>query len=245
MTSGNVSDLDFTLVDFETSGLDPQVDQIIEASVIRVRKGNPVMTFNTLVSLREGITISPYVTDLTGHHETDLEDSIDEEKLAGILSWMLPDDELIIAHNALFDLSFINALWERQGYTGIANEFIDSLTIARDREPFPHKLGDCCKRNGILLSDAHSAEADTFALLDLIIKYHKDKDISDYINVAGYRPKYGEPSWYPEGTKLKKQGAEVVKHGAPAAPKPITTAGIVVSKRTKKIPLPGNREDLP
>ena len=237
--------MDFTIVDFETSGLDPKVDQIIEASVIRVRDSVPVMTFNTLVALREGESLNPKVTALTGHSQEDLMYAMDERTLADVLAHMIPEYELLIAHNALFDLSFLNALWESAGYTELSNHFIDSLTIARDREPYPHKLGDCCKRNGITLADAHSAEADTFALLDLILKYNEDKDISEWINIAGYRPKYGEPEWYPEYATLKKQGAQSVQHGNQTPSKPITTAGIVVSKRTKKIPLPGNREDLP
>jgi DNA polymerase-3 subunit epsilon len=247
----NKMNLDFTIIDFETSGLMPATDQIIETSVIQVRDGVPVMTFNTLVALRkeslgtDAIRLSPKVTELTGHKEEDLMFAMDEEILASILAHMIGEEELIIAHNALFDLSFLNALWMRHGFTELTNPFIDSLTIARDREPYPHKLEDCCRRNGVELVDAHSAEADTFALLDLILKYHKDKDISEWINVAGYRPKYGEPEWYPEGTVLKKQGAEIVKHGLKPVKAPITTAGrVATSNKKKKVP-GGEPGDLP
>lgn len=238
--------LNFTLVDFETTGLDPQNDQIIEAMVIRVRDGNPVMTFNTLVALREGKTIPPNPSH--PHKDEDLIGGMDEERLAGIFAWMLPDDEMIVAYNALFDLSFIEALFVRHGYSSVTCNFLDPLTIARDREPYPHKLADVCKRNGIVLDNAHSAEADTFALLELVEKYHMDKDISEWVNVAGYRPKYGEPVWYPENAILKKQGAETVNHSSKApAKKPLPKrVNTVTSNRSKKTPPPGDRaEDLP
>jgi DNA polymerase-3 subunit epsilon len=241
--------LDFTILDFETSGLDYQTEQIIEASVIRVRDGVPVMTFNTLVKLREGKKLAQAVTDLTGHREEDLQLALDEEELAGILANMIGEYELLIAHNALFDMSFLNKLFEGAGYASVTNPFIDTLTIARAREPFPHKLENICKRNGIVLDDAHSAEADTFALLEVVLKYHRDKDISEWINVAGYRPKYGEPSWYPEGTVLKKQGSEVVQHGMKKAPlRPGNIKSPAISPRQKKIPSKAETlsdEDMP
>lgn len=249
----NVYDfLNFTIIDFETSGLMPATEQIIEASVIRIRDGQPVMKFNSLVELREGKKLDARITEITGHAEGDLIGAFTEEELAYNMWGMIPEDELIIAHNALFDLQFLFELFRREGYmketADFTNPFIDSLTIARSREPYPHKLTDCCKRNGVLLDDAHSAEADTLALADLIIKYHKDKDISEWVNVAGYRPKYGEPAWYPEHAILKKQGSEVVDHGVHR--KPVKTTAITsnrpVSRKQKKVPVPGDSpKELP
>ena len=96
-----------------------------------------------------------------------------------------------------------------------SNPFIDPLTIARDRDPYPHKLKDSCNRHGIVLDNAHSALADVYATMDLVIDQHDKKDITEWLNVAGYRPKYGLPEWYPEHAILRKQGAEVVKHVNP------------------------------
>lgn len=240
--------LNFTIIDFETSGLDARNEQIIEAMVIRVRNGNPVMTFNTLVALRENKTLVPKISELTGHYAEDLEGAISEAELAGTLNWLISPDELLIAHNALFDLDFLNQLFRQNKLIhpqeDIENPFIDTLTIARAREPFPHKLEDVCKRNGIVLDDAHSAEADCLALLEVVLKYHRDKDIYEWLNVAGYRPKYGEPSWYPEHAILKKQGAEKVQHGLKPVAAPITTVGKrTTSNRKKKVP--GDKDEMP
>lgn len=208
----------FTVFDFETTGLQGNVDQVIEASVIRVRDGLPSFVFNTFVALREGVTLSPKITEVTGIELADLDGAISEEQFAYTMDALIDEDELLIAHNALFDLSFLTHLFYRyrlSDTTDLPNPFIDTLTIARSREPYPHKLGDVCKRNGIELANAHSAEADTMALMDVVLKYHRDKDISEWLNVAGYRPKYGEPDWVPAHATLKKQGSEVVKINDP------------------------------
>lgn len=230
--------LNFTAIDFETSGLDYMTDQIIEAAVIRVRDGAPTMMFNTLVQLRADKHLPPKIAELTGHTEYDLEGGITEEQLAGALSWLIPDNELIVAYNAGFDMSFLNELRHRQDFGGLPNPFLDPLTIARDRSPYPHKLGDMCSKMGVPLDDAHSAQADTLALVDLVIAMHKEKDISEYVNVLGYRKKYGEPAWVPDHAVLKPQGVETIEHSKPRqnALKPKTNAIVTKNKRKKMVP---------
>jgi DNA polymerase III epsilon subunit-like protein len=241
--------LNFTLFDFETSGLDYINDRIIEACVIRVRDGIPTMMFNCMVS-HEDLTISPKITELTGHTQGDMELGIPEHMLAAILANMMPDDELLVAYNAGFDMSFLDALLDRHGYAHLYNDFIDPLTIARDRSPYPHKLGDMCKKMGIVLEDAHSAEADTMALMELVIAMHKEKDISEYVNVMGYRRKYGEPAWIPDHATLKPQGTEIIEHTSkPKIVKP-KSQGAVVTKNTRKKRVPDDpkqfeREAMP
>jgi DNA polymerase III subunit epsilon len=230
--------LNFTVFDFETSGLDPRTDHIIEACVIRVRDGAPVSVYNTLVQMPEGKKLVPKITEITGHTDADLASGIDQESLAYLLWGMIPEGEMLVAYNALFDISFLANLWRRYQYLDdvnhFDNEFIDPLTIARNRDPYPHKLKDSCKRHDIPLDDAHSAYADTFALVDLVIEQHKKQDISEWVNVVGYRPKYGEPTWYPECTKLVKQGAEVIEHSKKPVSKPKVKPRTVATTNKKK-----------
>lgn len=242
--------LNFTCLDFETSGLDPNNDQIIEACVIRVRDGEPVSVFNTLVQLREGTELAPKITEVTGYTKDDLTGGISEEQLAVILGGLILDDELLVAYNALFDLSFLEALHRKTEvmYSPdymIPNNFIDPLTISRNRQPYPHKLGDTCKRLGIPLEGAHSAYDDTFALLDVVLAMHKEKDISEWVNVAGYRPKYGEPSWYPPHATLKKQGSEIVKHSKPnRAGQPLVVPKVTTTTNQRKKAVPDDPKEF-
>lgn len=232
--------LNFTVFDFETTGLDSRTEQIVEACVIRVRDGVPVSVYNTLVQLNEGKVLPSIITEITGHNEADLMGGISEKSLAYLLWGMFEMDnggkEVIVAYNALFDMSFLEALFAKHINLDfyIENPFIDPLTIARHRDPYPHKLADSCRRHGIELDDAHSAYADTFALVDLVIDQHKKEDISEWLNVAGYRPKYGEPTWYPAHTKLIKQGAEVIEHSKKATTKPKVKPPAVLTKNKRK-----------
>jgi DNA polymerase III subunit epsilon len=198
-------ELDFTVLDVETSGLDPQNDQIIEFAMIRVRAGEPVLVFNTLVNFQD--ELNPKITELTGHTIEDLQGGITEKQLALALDSLIDPDEVLIAYNAAFDLAFIEALYVRQLFDdsyGLPNYFVDPLVIARDRFPYPHKLADTARRFGITF-EAHSAYEDTFALLDVVIALDKQHDISNYVNVLGYKTKYGKPSFCPPHAILKAQ----------------------------------------
>lgn len=55
---------DYTLLDIETTGLDPRWDSIIEVCAIRVRNFVPVSTFTTLVY--PGFEIDSFISELTG-----------------------------------------------------------------------------------------------------------------------------------------------------------------------------------
>lgn len=208
-------ELDFTVLDVETSGLDPQNDQIIEFAMIRVRAGEPVLVFNSLVNFQD--ELNPKITELTGHTIEDLQGGITEKQLALALDSLIDPDEVLIAYNAAFDLAFIEALYVRQLFDdsyGLPNHFVDPLAIARDRFPYPHKLEDTARRFGITF-EAHSAYEDTFALLDVVIALDKQHDISDYVNVLGYKTKYGKPSFCPPHAILKAQDGNKRNNSAP------------------------------
>ena len=54
----------YTMIDTETTGLDPQYDKIIEMAAVKVRDGKEVARFETLVNPEQ--PIDDFIADLTG-----------------------------------------------------------------------------------------------------------------------------------------------------------------------------------
>jgi DNA polymerase-3 subunit epsilon len=83
-------------------------------------------------------------------------------------------DAPLIAHNALFDLGFLNAELERCAKEPVARDrLVDTLLLARRRHPAgPNSLDALCTRYGISLADRtkHGALIDAKLLADVYIE---------------------------------------------------------------------------
>ena len=83
-------------------------------------------------------------------------------------------DAPLIAHNALFDLAFLNAELERAGKILVARErVVDTLLLARRKYPgAPNRLDDLCLRFGINNSHRtkHGALLDAELLADVYLE---------------------------------------------------------------------------
>jgi DNA polymerase III subunit epsilon len=191
-----------TIFDFETTGLDPANDRVIEMAAVRIFKGEIVSEFSTLV--RFDGELSPKITEITGIKKEDLEYGLDEETAFRVLNRFI-GDSIIVAHNAGFDMAFLHHALMRLAGRTFANNFICTLTIARERFPYPHKLTDMCERLDIELLGAHRALNDVYGCFDLLKKMHAGNPVDEYINQLGYKAKYGKPSWMPEKAVLLAQ----------------------------------------
>lgn len=158
------------VIDFETTGLTPEEDRIIEIGVACFEAGQLSGLRNWLVN--PGRTVTPEVLALTGIDPTEL-------AAAPPLSAVMHEFEALIvghlpvAYNAPFDSAFLRAELTRLGIGGedvppaFASEvvWIDPLVWVRElhKEERSKKLGDVCKRLGIPLDNAHRAASDAEA----------------------------------------------------------------------------------
>jgi len=188
-----------TVLDFETSGLDPARDRVIEMAAIRCFGGEIVSQFSTLV--RFDGALAPKITDLTGITSDDLVNGMDEETAFRILNRVI-GDSIIVAHNAMFDLGFLHHTLLRLANRSFSNSFLDTLTISRARHAFPHNLKDMCDRYGIVLEGAHRSLNDVYACWKLLEKMNEEKSVEQQLNVLGYLKKYGMPKWYPRHASM-------------------------------------------
>ena len=217
-TSGVVKPLPrtFVVLDLETTGFDRVNDRIIEIGAVRFTDGEPVAIFNTLVNPE--VLVSEEITKLTGHTNEDLLKGMSEDHAIITLIYFLRS-EPIVGHNVLFDYElFYRAAGRIE--CGVCNPLIDTLTIARDRHKYPHKLPDMCKRYNVHQEGWHSAYFDALACGDLLLAMHAEdknypegKQVADYTNVIGWKRQYGEPKWGPSWVTLKGQGDMHVQEG--------------------------------
>ena len=136
--------------DTETTGLDANQDRIIELGGIELFKRFPTgRVFHHFIN-PQGRPINSDAQAVHGISMADLQgkptfDAIAEEFLVFI------DGAKLVAHNAGFDIGFLNAEFARLGRPLVGSDrVVDTLAIARRKHPMgPNSLDALCRRYGI------------------------------------------------------------------------------------------------
>lgn len=182
--------------DTETTGLNFRYDRIIELAMLTVEDGVIKDPYDEFINI--GVDLPPKITQITGiTDEMLITKGVGEATVAEDLKNRLAPGTLMIAHNCQFDLSFVYNLLKRH-YPDEADEivsnlnWIDTVTVLKDRKEFPHKLIDAVKHYEIEEVNFHRAIDDTKALYDVTQEMKKERnDLKEYINIFGYNPKWG------------------------------------------------------
>ena len=161
------------IFDTETTGLDPSQDRIIEFGGIELVNRFPTgRTFHVYLN-PQGRAINVEAQAVHGISAADLADKptfadIVEEFMAFI------DGAHLVAHNAGFDIAFINAELDRIGRPGVdQGRVVDTLAIAKRKHPMgPNSLDALCRRYGIDNSHRtkHGALLDSELLAEVYIE---------------------------------------------------------------------------
>lgn len=154
-----------TIIDIETTGLDPLNDHITEIAAIRAEVGpggyiREIGRFQTYVALPDGVEIPPEITELTRIKTEDLRGAHPYFIVREIIS-QFAYNSAIIAHNAPFDLSFID-------WPALPWGFACTRAMSRLIDPCENaSLAPTCERYGIALNGHHRAMNDVEATLQL------------------------------------------------------------------------------
>jgi len=118
----------FCVLDLETTGMSATESSITEIGAVKVRGGETIGEFQTLVDT--GGPIPPFIKVLTGITETMLvgAPTIDTA-LPAFLEFI--GDAVLVGHNLRFDLGFLNAATARLDYPKIENPTVDTVALAR------------------------------------------------------------------------------------------------------------------
>ncbi|MCQ2517677.1 MAG: ribonuclease H-like domain-containing protein [Lachnospiraceae bacterium] len=165
---------DFTIIDLETTGLDPKYDEIIEFGAIRVRDGIIVETFQQFVKPQN--PIDEFITELTGITNDMLADAPSVEKALPYFISFVGTDK-VVGHNVNFDINFVyDELLELTG-KAFDNDYIDTLRMARKvlKELEHHRLSDL-KAHYKIEATSHRSVDDCIATFEVYKLLWKDAE---------------------------------------------------------------------
>jgi len=151
----------FVAVDIETTGWDPGRDRIIEIGAVRFEGGAETACFSQLVD--PGVPIPQRIQHLTGIHPQMV---AGKPRIGAVLPALkeLVGDLPLVAHNASFDLGFLQTVCAQHGLS-LANIVYDTAELSRVALPRlkNHRLKTLVQRLGLPLVQHHRAEDDARA----------------------------------------------------------------------------------
>ena len=168
-TDRNLKEATYVVFDVETTGLSNQYDQIIELAAVKVKDGEIIDKFERFSNPHE--KLSETIINLTHITDDMLVDAPEiEEVLAEFKEWV--GDAIFVAHNASFDMGFIDTGYERLGFGPSTNGVIDTLELSHtiNTEYGKHGLNFLAKKYGVELTQHHRAIYDTEATAYIFIK---------------------------------------------------------------------------
>ncbi len=161
-------DVTFCVIDLETTGGAPATCGITEIGAVKLRGGECLGTFQTLVNPRA--TIPPEITVLTGITQAMV---LPAPRIESVLPTLLEflGDAVIVGHNVRFDVAFLDAALERDGRPRLTNRRVDTVALARRlvRDEVPNcRLGTLADRFRLPHRPSHRALDDALATGDLL-----------------------------------------------------------------------------
>ncbi len=159
----------FVVIDVETTGLDPSEDRICEVGAIRFEGRRETGRYHSLVQPQRKIP-----GDAVALH------GISDEMLRGAPTFarIAPDlrrflaGTFLVAQNAEFDLSFLNAEFERAGMGKLPNPAVDTIALARRAAPNlgSYSLDSLARHFQVDLKDRHRSMGDCEATARVFLK---------------------------------------------------------------------------
>src|SRR5688572_14284800 len=163
-----LSEVTFCVVDLETTGGSPTDSAITEVGAVKVLRGEIVGTFQTLVD--PGRPVPAFIRLLTGIDDLALAEA---PRIDSVLPSFLEfsKDTVLVAHNARFDVSFLNHALVERGYERLSNRVLDTAGLARKvlaGEVRNHRLATLAAHLRCAHQPCHRAFADVLATIDVL-----------------------------------------------------------------------------
>ncbi len=180
---------DYCVLDIETTGLDATYDDAIEVAIVKVRNNTIIEEFQTYIKTNEQI---PYfITELTGIRQEDVDDAPEADYVWDNVKEFIGSD-IIIAHNASFDINFTYDEMVENGVEPLENNYVDTLRLSR--LAFPefknHKLKTLVKELKINTGKLHRAMNDVYATFEIYKEIYDVFDLEQFLLEKKNRSKF-------------------------------------------------------
>ena len=159
----------FIAFDTETTGLDPASGRIVEIGAVKFDRRGIIARYNVLINPE--MPMPEEAGKVNGITDAMLKDK-------PLIAAVFPDffdfigTGVLVAHNAPFDINYVNAELKRAGKTPLTNKVVDTRIFAK--EVFPglssYALQDLAVQFGITALEAHRAEDDARVCMELFDK---------------------------------------------------------------------------
>lgn len=157
----------YIVFDIETTGLSVTQNKIIEIAAVKMVEGKEIDRYATFVNPHVRI---PYnIQQLTNINDDMVKDAPDVEPV--LKEFMeFAGDAILVAHNARFDVGFVNAKLKELGFPPMDNPVLDTLELARMLFPTlkNHRLNTLAAKYKVSLENHHRAIDDTLALGEIL-----------------------------------------------------------------------------
>lgn len=177
--SANMLDDVFVVFDFETTGFNAGGgDSIIEVGAVKIQAGEILDKFSELI--KPDKALPDKITELTGITSQMLKDKDNEEAvIKRFLDWV--GDLPVVAHNAKFDMSFLEMAIQKYNLEKFENPVIDTLELSRqiDKEFFRHSLSAIVKRYDVPFDEDSHHRGDYDAEATALVFYRMAQKISN------------------------------------------------------------------
>ncbi|UYZ23641.1 PolC-type DNA polymerase III [Mesobacillus jeotgali] len=168
-----LADDTYVVFDVETTGLSAVYDTIIELAAVKIRDGEIIDRFESFANPHH--RLSATTINLTGITDDMVRNAPEvSEVLKKFKEWS--GDCVLVAHNASFDMGFLNVGYKKIGMGKAQNPVIDTLELGRFLYPDMknHRLNTLAKKFDIELTQHHRAIYDAEATGYLLVKMLKD-----------------------------------------------------------------------
>ena len=195
----------FTVIDVETTGLDPLSGEILEVSALAFEHFEPVSLFTALVRPERFSSVPTVAGDVNKITTEEMLSAVYFKEIGESLQRFLDPAQMIVGHNLPFDVKFLflagikfppEKLYVDSCYT--AKKYLGYHGKFKEPRLTSFRLEDVCAYYKVPFSDAHYSASDCLAtglafkaLMEDMASYEEPKP--DYVPAAYISPKDFSP----------------------------------------------------